>query len=205
MSTLAKLYNSLQDVYDVNQQVESCPEAIEELAKLLFHHNLQQAYDIRLAHNHFNIDEGEAVVAFDGDGFNLSTQYGIKPQPDGVLAATDFVISDDGEAMPYEFAYGRDINPPRLEKNFLAAWSSILRSKGLSGSLGLAVQEGSATGGHEMSDGDIRVNKLTFGGQAPNDQDYATTSWRVIDDGDGTFITMKCLYCANTRQRHKCG
>ena len=81
---------------------------------------------------------------------------------------------------------------------------SILRSKGLSGSLGLAAQEGIATGGHEMSDGDIRVNKLTFGGQASDDPNYATTSWRVIDDGNGTFATMKCNFCTVTKQRHKC-
>ena len=220
MKGLAAIYNGLEDVYDVNKRIEARPEAVASLAKLLVANGLDKAYDIRLVHKHFDINEGEQVVAFDGENakvsavcadgelpFDVLGKHGIQPESDAVIAPSDYIITEQGDAIPYEFAYGSaPSSAPHLEKGFLTEWNSILRHHDLMEVLGLAIQEGTPLGGHEMSDIENRTNKLSFAGDMPSESTlgFATTSWRADGSDGGLMKVMKCTFCTVVKARHNC-
>lgn len=118
----------------------------------------------------------------------------------------DFIIDDNGVAVPYEFRYeNHSLDTISLDEAFLDSWSSLLRANGLIGVLGLALQEHAyPIGAHEASDGDLQVNKLFFDGKMPVSDviGYATTSWRVEKQEDGVVKAGKCRYCTTIKKRH---
>ncbi|PGH30514.1 hypothetical protein GX50_06735 [[Emmonsia] crescens] len=221
MSRHAALYNALRKVEDVTEQLKANPEVLDELAHLLVANGLHQHYDIRLLHKHFDINDGERVVTFDGDNCKVSTPYngegvispevmkehGVqRPAGDGVIFASDFLI-DENDAIPYEFAYG-PCAPPEvpLDRDFLRNWNSILRTHNMGGTLGLAVQDGVEVGGFEESDSDARWSKITFEKDAilPGDANgYLTTSWRINDHGSGLVELKQCSYCSSLGRHGK--
>ncbi|OAX85187.1 hypothetical protein ACJ72_00416 [Emergomyces africanus] len=221
MSFHAARYNALRSVEDVTEQLKANREILEELAHLLVANGLHRHYDIRLLHKHFEINDDERVVTFDGDNCKVSTPYnsegvlspqvmkehGIeRPVGNGVVFASDFLI-DEGGAIPYEFAYGPHVPPEvPLDQNFLLSWNSILRTHNMGGTLGLAVQDGVEVGGFEESDSDARWSKITYEKDAilPGDANgYLTTSWRIDDHGSGLVELKQCSYCSSLRRHGK--
>lgn len=220
MSTLSALYNQdLGDVYEASQQVAATPATVNALARLIAAHNLTKAYDIRLSHKHFDIEEGEQVVGFRGENLFLSTpckngeiptdvlrEHNIPQPPAGSIAPSDYFVNDSGEAVPYEFAYISDDEPapPALSKDFLTEWSSILRQDGLTGLLGLSVRDDTLPiNSHEKSDMGARLNLLYL--EEPAEEampGLLTTTWRVSDI-DGVIEAKQCQYCYNMSYHHK--
>lgn len=119
MSSLSALYNGLREVEDVDERVRACLSVVDRLASLLVAHDLHRSFDIRLIHKHFEIAYNEMVVGFDGQNSEVSTVvredgtlpvnmlslHGIKPPADGHFVPTNFIINDNGVAVPYEFGY----------------------------------------------------------------------------------------------------
>ncbi|KAF4462076.1 hypothetical protein FALBO_11108 [Fusarium albosuccineum] len=137
---LSAVYNGLGDVYDVSQRIEASPEAIPALARLLASHGLSSSFDIRLVHKHFDIGDGEKVVAFDGENVRVSVvckdgeppldqlhKHGIQPTPNATVMPTDFLVTKEGEVVPYEFGYMPMTSTPTIPTEFLRQWNSVLR------------------------------------------------------------------------------
>ncbi|KAJ8119244.1 hypothetical protein ONZ43_g3766 [Nemania bipapillata] len=224
MATLSAMYNNqLGDVHDAFVQVDAKREVIMALGKLLVGYSLNDAYDIRLTHKHFDISDGERVVGFGGKDMMLSTickdgdeiprdllrKYNIDLKPDGAVTPSDYFISDDGEAIPYEFVYGDNEvagnqGHGKLTEEFLTAWSAILRDYGLGGLLGLSVRDDSVpVSAHEKSDPEARLNMLYY--EEPTEEEKAallTTTWR-IGEVNGIIEAKQCNYCYDLQYHHK--
>lgn len=211
MATLSAVCNTLGDVYEAAKLVDAKPEALNALAELLVSHGLNDSYDIRLNHKHFDIAEDEQVVGFGGQDMLVSAvcndgrlpldvlqETNIRPLPNGIMTPSDYFVNDDGEATPYEFAYSvsSDDAAGPLDKGFLAEWSSVLRNHDLAGLLGLSVQEKDVpVDAHEVSDPVARANKLYYGEAAADGMLVVSTTWRVEETG-GIIQAKKCRYCS---------
>ncbi|KAB8760609.1 hypothetical protein FH972_026601 [Carpinus fangiana] len=218
MSDLATLYNSLRPVEDVTAQLKANPGVLDDLAKLLVSNNLHKDYDIRLVHKHFDIDEDERVVSFDGDNCKVSTPFnsqGTLPADvveehsinigEGQVFASDFLVNEIG-MIPYEFGYSP--KAPRqvpLGDNFVRDWTATLRARGMDGVLGLALQDGVAIGGYEESDPDARWSKVSYEDAPPGDGTigYLTTSWRINNPEGGLIELKQCSYCSSLGKHGK--
>jgi hypothetical protein len=89
MASLAQVYNSLGDVYEAAKLVGAKPEALDALAKLLVAYGLDDMYNIRLNHKHFDITEDEQVVGFAGYDMLVSVVYKNGELPLDVLGQTN--------------------------------------------------------------------------------------------------------------------
>ncbi|KAM0562689.1 hypothetical protein ACHAPJ_001526 [Fusarium lateritium] len=213
MDTLQNVYNSLGDVYEASETVASRPRVLSALANLLVEHKLDNAYDIRLNHKHFDITGSEQVVGFTGHNLIASavcnggempvemlSAEGIGPVSGGAIRPSDFLVKG-GIAIPYEFAYTASTPSPAPSPQFLDEWCTILREEGVDGLLGLSVRDDNVpVDAHEVSDSEARINRLFFQDARAEGMPVVSTTWRV-HKVNGIVEAKQCTYC-NAIRRH---
>ena len=168
-------------------------DAVQHLLDLIEQQGMKQKFGVILLHRHFDLQKNEALVDTNG----TSTSWRIDETPDatsfkkynGEIIPHSWMIQDDGQLAPYEFAFSptlsRDGDTSDFDMTdiqFLDEFSHLVQVLGMKDVFGLCSMRGRTQKTMEVTE---RGANVTF--PVEDDYDFSKTTDDVIPAMWGYF------------------
>ncbi|KAK0123562.1 hypothetical protein ONS96_010541 [Cadophora gregata f. sp. sojae] len=198
------VYNSLPSLGDAGRAFDAIQgKSIVESSfkKLFLEHNMDRKYGLTLLHQHFKLEDDEKLVDYRGTSVPWVQEK--STFQDEQIRPANWMISDEGNLIPYEFVYSVDdsqgakfdITDPKTA-TFLAEFQNTLADNNAKGLFGICPYPGDDFGGR-MEITQDRANINLKPGDYDPDTRSRTAAWFFSAPLWERGCNCKCLVANN--------